>query len=143
MYMMVKWKLLQYVSPNGRAAIADWRKSLPVGDPRADLDQFLKIMVKLKDWEYPYIDALKGKKFAGLTELRWKSGRKPHRIIGYRSNDFEYTMLAGCTHNDKKYDPPDAMETARRRKGEIKSGKALTREYQLVTDEGTPGQGIS
>jgi hypothetical protein len=107
------------------------------------LDGFLKIMVKLKDWEYPDINALQGKRFAGLTELRWKSGRKPHRIFGYQSNNLEYTMLIGCTHDKKKYDPPDAMETARRRKIEIESGEASTHEYQLLTDEGTEGQGIS
>jgi len=141
--MMVKWKLLQYVSPMGRAAIADWRKRLPVGAPKADLDQFLKLMVKLGVWEYPDIDTLKGERYAGLTELRWKSDRKPHRIFGYKSNDYEYTMLIGCTHDKKKYDPPDAMETAWRRKREIESGEASTREYQLLTDEGTTGQDIS
>jgi hypothetical protein len=140
--MLVKWKLFQYISQMDRAAITDWRKRLPVGYPRADLDQFLKLMVKTKDWEYPDIDTLKSKRFAGLTELRWKSGGKPHRILGYKSNDFEYTMLVGCTHDKKKYDPPEAMETARRRKIEIESGEASTREYQLLTDEGTTGQDV-
>ena len=131
--MMVKWKLLQYMSPMGRAAIADWRKCLPVGAPKADLDQFLRLMVKLRDWEYPDIDTLKGGRYSGITELRWKSGRKSH----------QYTMLIGCTHDKKKYDPRDAMETAWRRKREIESGEASTREYQLLTDEGITGQGIS
>jgi hypothetical protein len=136
MYMLVKWKLLQYVSPMGRAAIVDFRKSLTVGDPRADLDTFLKNMAKTAIWEYPHIDTLKGPYAGlGLTELRWKSNRKPHRILGFRSNDFEYTMLIGCTHDEKKYDPPDAMDTARRRKKELESGKASTNEYQLLTDK--------
>jgi hypothetical protein len=82
---MIKWRLLQYVSPMGRAALEDWRKSLPIGAPRADLDHFLKLMAKSAVWEYPDIDTLKSERYAGLTELRWKSGRKPHRIFGYES----------------------------------------------------------
>src|SRR5580700_10280212 len=96
------WSLVEYVSPSGRPAIADWRKSLPKGAPRADMDTFFKLMAKARRWEPPDIDTLKGARYQGMTELRWKSGRKPHRIFGYRSADFEYTMLVGCTHDGKK-----------------------------------------
>ena len=132
--MMARWKLNQYVSPSGRKSIDDRRKDLPVGAPRADMDVFLKFMVKALEWEYPDIDSLKGDRFAGLTELRWKSGRVPHRIFGYKTGDFEYLMLIGCTHNGKKYSPVDAMETARTRKIQIENGEASTCEYRLITD---------
>jgi hypothetical protein len=134
---MSVWRFLQYVSPQGRAAIDDWRKSLPVGVPRANLDTFLKTMAKSREWAPPDIDTLKGSRYLGLMELRWKSGRKPHRVLGYQSAEGEYTMLVGCTHDGRKYDPPDAFETAVRRKKQIESGEAQAREYQLVTDERT------
>ena len=133
--MMIKWRLFQYVSPNGRRAIEDWRKQLPVGSPRADLDTFLKVMVNSAKWEPPDIAFLKGDRYKGITELRWKSGRVPHRILGYQTGDHEYLMLIGCTHNARKYDPPDAMETARRRREEIQKGAASSNEYTLLTGE--------
>lgn len=108
-----------------------------IGNPRSDLDEFLKMMARSERWEYPDIDTLKGDRYRkhGLTELRWRSDGKPHRIFGYQSGDFEYTMLIGCTHAAKKYNPPDAMETARKRKIKIDNGEALTREFKLRTDE--------
>jgi len=45
---MKERRFLQYVSAQGRACIDDWRKTLPVGAPRADLDTFLKTMSKLR-----------------------------------------------------------------------------------------------
>ena len=68
----------------------DWRKrDLAIGRPRADLDTFLKNLVKLREWEYPVIDNLKGERYRGLSELRWKSGRTPHRIFGYHQGELE------------------------------------------------------
>ena len=99
------------------------------------MDAFLAFMVKLETWEYPDIDSLKGDRYKGLTELRWKSGKMPHRILGYQTGAFEYLMLIGCTHNEKKYDPPEAMETARRRREEIQKGEASTSEYKLISDK--------
>jgi hypothetical protein len=137
-----RWLLLQYQSGNGRKAIEDWRKGLPVGLPRADLDTFLRQIAKKDKWEYPDIDGLKGKKYRGLSELRWKSGNVPHRIIGYTQADHLFVMLIGCTHNKKKYDPTDALDTAAKRKKKIEDGEAGTCEYKLITDSGDAEQGV-
>jgi hypothetical protein len=130
----MKWRLLQYLSSGGRGAIDDWRKSLPVNPQQADLDTFLKMMVKLDKWEYPHIKPLTGP-HAGLTELRWKSGGLQHRIVGYRTGEHEYLMLVGCTHRGKQYNPSDALNTARRRKQQIEQKEALSNEYKLLTSE--------
>jgi hypothetical protein len=106
---------------------------MPQGARRADMDTFLRAMVKRREWEYPDIDALKGNGMQGLTELRWKSEGVPHRIFGYRIDETRYVCLIGCTHNAKKYTPPDAMKTARTRRNEIQTGDATYREYQLLT----------
>ena len=130
----LKWKLFQYQSGSGRKAIDDWRKDIPVGLPRADLDNFLKIVAKKDKWEYPDLDSLQSKKYQGLSELRWRSGNVPYRIIGYSQADHEYVMLIGCTHNNKKYTPPDALGTAVKRRDKINSGEATICEYTLLTD---------
>jgi hypothetical protein len=107
---------------------------MPQGTRRADMDTFLKAQAKKSEWEYPDIDALKGKKFRGLTELRWKSDGIPHRILGCRIAQRQYLCLIGCTHNAKKYMPPDAMNSAKDRFDQIQSEQATYCEYQLITN---------
>ena len=133
---MFRWKLFQYQSSRGRLAIDDWRNNLPIGLPRADLDSFLKTMAKKEMWEYPDIRTLSGKKYRGLIELRWRSGNVPHRIIGYSPGSHQFVMLIGCTHNKKKYYPPDCLDTAVRRKKKIESMEASICEFKLITDQG-------
>lgn len=119
--MLYRWKFLQYESPAGRKSIEDWRNEIPRGSPRADMDNFLKLLAKSTHWSNSDdIRALKGRRYRGLTELRWRSGRVPYRLIGYCqgqpgiSTSGEYVLLIGCTHNAKKYDPPSALETVSR-----------------------------
>ena len=143
--MLFKWKFLQYESSAGRKSIDDWRKDIPVGLPRADLDNFLKILAKSAEWSSPDISPLHGKPYQGLTELRWKSGRVPYRLIGYANRRpelpelGEYVLLIGCTHNAKKYDPPSALESARRYREDILRGKAKVCDYKLITDQPDEG----
>ena len=132
-YIVDKWTLYQYVSGSERCALDDWRKSMPQGARRADMDTFLKAMVKKREWEFPDIDTLKGRGMQGLTELRWKSEGVPHRIFGYRLTENKYVCLIGCTHDAKKYTPPGAMKTARTRRHDIQTGAAIYREYKLLT----------
>ena len=133
---LIQWTFFQYVSPNGRKAINDWRKSMPQGEFRADLDYFLRQLAKKTKWEYPDIDTLKGEYLKGLTELRWKSGGIPHRLFGYQLGEFEYLLLIGCTHGDKnKYDPVDARETAARRRDAIQRNEASYDQYPLISSK--------
>jgi hypothetical protein len=128
--MIAQWRLYQYVSANGRRAIADWRKALPVGAPRAYLDTFLRDMAKKDEWDPPDFEPLHGEQ-RGLTELRWKCGKLPHRIIGYVLAEHCYLMLIGCTHRES-YDPQNALETALLRRKQIQNNEASYDEYQLV-----------
>lgn len=126
-----KWRLYQYVSPVGRLAIVDWRKSLPIGQPRADLDTFLRDMAKKAIWEPPDIEPLHGAPYQGLSELRWKSGRLPHRIFGYQPAPNEYVMLIGCTHRGT-YDPPNVFDTVIVRRRQIQNREASIAKYELI-----------
>ena len=128
-----------------RKAITDWRKKLKVGAPKAFLDKFLKDRVKEAKWIYPVIDGLRGERYQGLSELRWRCGR-PHRIIGYsrcvpklggpqaEQHVGVFVMLIGCTHDGKKYYPTECLDTAVDRKKDIEEGRATTSEYILPVD---------
>lgn len=99
------------------------------------MDTFLKVLVKQKVWHYPDIDGLGSGKYQGLSELRWKCGRVPYRIIGYTAAERVFVMLIGCTHNERKYKPADCFDTALARKKEIERNQASTDEYKLVTNK--------
>ncbi len=132
-YIAVEWKLVQYVSPNGRKLIDDWRSSLTT-TRTADLDTFLRNMAKKSRWAYPDLAALRGKNLKGLYELRWRSENGvPHRIGGYFAADHEFVMLIGWTHNKKKYDPPSALETLLQRRKNLLKGDATLDEFTILT----------
>lgn len=133
-----KWTFYQYVSPGGRKAIDDWRKSFAAGSRKADMDVFLRELAKKQEWEWPDIDSLKGKPYKGLSELRWKSGGVPQRIIGLGIGDHQYLFLIGCTHNKKKYTPPEALDTAADRRDKIARKEATFDAYPLIVDTRTP-----
>jgi hypothetical protein len=137
----VKWTLLEYVSPAGRGVITDWRNDLVSASRKADLDSFLRNMVKNSNWCPPNIKGLHGKHLTGLWELRWRSDNGvPHRIGGYFPDEIGiFVMLIGWTHNKKKYDPPSALETILNRKNFVKTGAATLREYQILTGRTTKG----
>jgi hypothetical protein len=117
-----------YVSPAGNNKIEDWYGGLSVQE-RSDADEFIKIMRKTKDWKKPdYRPKLSG--YRGLGELRWSSEKKQHRLIGYLQ-DGAFYALVGCTHKQQVYNPADALDTADKRKKEIKNGRAITEPYDL------------
>jgi hypothetical protein len=119
-----------YVSPADNNKIADWYDGLSVQE-RSDADAFLKNMRRMaaKDWKMPdYRAALKG--YKGLGELRWISMKKQHRLIGFFKDGVWYAVV-GCTHKQQVYDPHDALDTAKRYKGQIERGEVITVDYNL------------
>jgi len=129
----VVFRLVQYVSPSGRKVISDWREGLATVGRRADMDVFLRNMVKKSVWAYPEIGGFSGKHLKGFRELRWRSDNVPHRIGGYFAADNEFVMLIGFTHNKKKYDPPMALDMLDSRKKKLRSGEATRCEYAITT----------
>lgn len=117
-----------YVSPAGNNKIRHWYEDLSAQE-RADADTFIQIMRKTKDWKKPdYRSKLTG--YKGLGELRWPSEQKQHRLIGYLQ-DGAFFALIGCIHKQQVYAPADALDTADRRKKEIRNGRAGTEPYDL------------
>jgi hypothetical protein len=66
----------------------------------------------------------------GLGELRWLSGDKQHRLIGFFMKGYWYAVI-GCTHKQQIYNPPDAIETGKKRKKQIEREEVNTVDYNL------------
>ena len=117
-----------YVSLAGNNRIADWYLGLSKQE-RSDADEFLKIMRRTRGWKLPeYRPRLTNGN--GLGELRWFSEGKQHRLIGFFKGGFWYAV-AGCTHKQQVYSPPDVLETAKRNKRQIENGTVTTVDYDL------------
>lgn len=132
----VKTPIRCYVSPVGNPKIADWYEKLSAQE-KADADAFLSIMRKTTDWKMPnyrsQLKAIRGVKAShvrGLGELRWQSGKKQHRLLGFFANGSWHAVI-GCTHKQNIYDPRDALTTAVKRKTEIENREVTTVEYDL------------
>jgi hypothetical protein len=135
---MSKWRtqIRCYVSPAGNNKIADWYVDLSIQE-KADVDAFLRTMRKTGDWQMPnyrpHLRVVKGAKASqvrGLGELRWITGKKQHRLLGFFGDGVWYAVL-GCTHKQNIYDPSDALATAVKRKNEIQKGEVKTVGYDL------------
>jgi len=105
---------LDFKSAAGNNLIAEWYCGVSV-ECRAMFDTLLENLGKQAEWKYPDYKSLGD----GLGEIRWKCDKKQHRVIGCRwTNPSGFLLLIGCTHKDQIYDPPDAINTAdKRRRG--------------------------
>jgi hypothetical protein len=118
-----------YVSPAGNNKIEDWYVGLSTQE-KADADTFLRLMRKTRDWQMPsYRPSLAGVKRIG--ELRWTSQKRQHRLLGFFGDGGVWYALVGCIHKQQVYDPRDALNTARKYKGQIEEGEVETVEYDL------------
>ena len=117
-----------YVSPAGNNKVEDWYRAL-LPQERAYADEFIKSMRKTREWTLPHY-RLRLRGYKGLGELRWHSGKKQHRLIGYLKGETFFAVM-GCTHKGSVYDPHDALDTAEQRKSQIERGEVKTVEYDL------------
>jgi hypothetical protein len=118
---------LDYWSPAGNNLIADWYCGISV-ESRAMFDDLLEVLSKKAEWKYPDFKRLDD----GLGEIRWKCDKKQHRVIGCSwKNPNGYLLLIGCTHKQQIDDPPDALETAdKRRRGLQFESRGAAREHK-------------
>ena len=129
---MNKWHLKDFVSHTGRNQIADWYELLSA-QARSDFDALIDILEKKEDWSYPEYKDLK-RKHKGVGEIRWKTEKTQHRVLGYSPSDHVFVLLIGCTHKMNIYNPPEALDTALERKKKVESGEAGTCDHETEID---------
>lgn len=111
--------------------MTDWYKQL-LSQEQTDFDTLIRILAKTRQWRMPEFRWIKGRPYAGLGEIRFTSERKQHRVIGfYGPSPREFTMLIGCIHKQNIYNPPNALDTAARRKRAIETGTAGVQHHEL------------
>ena len=125
------WNFREYQSVEGTLPVSEWYEKLSPRN-KAKAKRFIGIARKLERLEMPDFKSLRGKKFKGLLEARWRGDNKvPHRIFCYASSGRQVIFLCGCTHKGNRYTPTNARETAVKRRKEIQDERASTRELDL------------
>ena len=116
---MVNWTFFDYVSPANSNPIVKWLDTLTTQE-RSDLRELLKYLSKVQNWQHPVFKWLRGKKYQGLGEIRFKTLQGiPLRLIGIKGNEPNtFIFLVGCSHKEN-YDPPSALDTANKRRGDL------------------------
>lgn len=66
----------------------------------------------------------------GLSELRWFSENKQQRLVGFFHGS-AWIALIGCTHKQKRYTPPDSLQTAKKRKKQVERKEVETVEFDI------------
>ena len=70
-----------------------------------------------------------------IWELIFYSDRRQHRIFGiFGPERKQATLLMGCYHKGKVYNPPDAMETAYKRAGLLSRREVIYSERKIPVD---------
>lgn len=125
--MLPQWTFSAYISPAGKRRFSEWYDHLHA-EAQGAFDVLLEHLIQRprNEWRRPEFDILSGK-YAGMGELRFDVARVEHRPLGFFGpSRAEFTLLIGATKKGQKYDPHSALETARKRMGEIKSGVGST-----------------
>lgn len=114
-----------YVSPAGRNKIEQWYEGLSAVE-RADADVFIGRVRSLRDWGWPDYRPL----FVGIGELRWTSGGKQQRLLGFFDGE-TWIALIGCSHKGRVYTPPSCLDTAKDRKKQVERAEVQSVEFDL------------
>jgi hypothetical protein len=129
--MAVRWEFRCFVSADGTDEIHDWfrQQSKQV---RARFQSRLSMLAKLPfaEWNDTLHKALHGD-CKGLNEIRFKGDRVQQRPLGFRSGEFEFTILFCAKEKSNKFVPANACEKALERKREVTEDKDGSRTNAL------------
>lgn len=130
-----EWKFWDFTHSDNNP-IEDWYKTLSE-DAQRLFQGLLKNNYKVENpihW-LGFKRYLKGElKGSGIWELEFFSGVQ-YRVLGFFGpRRKEATLLIGCYHKQKIYEPPNALKTALKRKEMLEEGIATYRERKIRTD---------
>ena len=113
------WTFLDFLVDGRRNDIYDWMKNLPAA-ASARLDALISYLEVTEHWRRPEFDALHGKKYRGIAELRFKADKIQYRPLGCHGPERrQFTLLIGCEKKGPIYRPASARETAVARRQDL------------------------
>jgi len=113
---------MDYCSPAGNNLIEEWYLGLPE-EGQAAFDVTLKALSITEDWRE--MSEFKSLGMNGLCEIRFKSGNVQYRPAGYFGPGPKcFSIYVGSYKKGKVYNPPDAFDLAKKRKGNVARGEA-------------------
>lgn len=126
--MHVVWTFRSYVTAAGNDRVARWYRSQSAGAQAAfdAVREYLEVRER-DDWRRPDFDKLSGR-YKELGELRFEVANVQYRPLGFFGPaKAEFTILVGATKKGNIYDPPDALETALKRRKEVLQNPARSK----------------
>jgi hypothetical protein len=141
---MIPWRLLEYVTDDGRSPFQEWYGTLDT-EAQAALDATVLELTVSDDWT-----DREGRQFRqltrsehGLSEIRFwvfgdfepRKSRPPRRRLRafglYRPDQREFIFLGGCEkqRGGLVYIPEDALGLAMKHKQSFEAGRGTTRDY--------------
>ena len=123
----VSLRLREIVGANGKGVITDWLSKEPAARAKFHVRIGNLRLVPRTDWNNNQFHKLKDAD--GVHEIKWKSGSKEWRALGFDRSGF-FVMLIGCTHKGDVYDPKSCIDTAVTRKKETEQGRRTIIDYQ-------------
>jgi len=130
--LTTKWKFLDYCRGNSNP-IEDWYQSLSL-EGKLLFDNILKTNQKTENpYDWIQFKSVRGNKYKGIWELKFKADQKAYRMLLILDKKVQQraVLLVGCYHKQRRYFPPDALDTALRNKKEFESGKAGWSEREI------------
>jgi hypothetical protein len=128
------WKYRCYVSADGKDRIRETydRKSKK---KKARFRARLHLLAQIEDaqWHAGYYKKLQGDG-DGLWELRFEADNVQQRPLGFKLGDHEFTILFWAEEINDRFVPPNACETALRRKADVLNDRSRSCELWLVLE---------
>jgi hypothetical protein len=124
---------LDYVDSSGTNQIEAWLESLPPGTKEAVKSKLTARVLfgsEQPRLQPPHFERMKQ---VNLIEVKFRVARVIYRVFGcYGPGLAEVALLVGATKSGNQLTPPDAIETAQRRRDEILGGRRrVTRQCLL------------
>ena len=131
------WRFWDYVSPAGNNLIKEWVQGLS-GEAQLFFNSILK-NIRNTDRPQEWISFkgfLSGKyRKEKIWELEFISDKRQYRVLGvFGPGRKEATLLVGCYHKQRVYQPPNALDEAVKRKKGLSERRATRRERQVRDD---------
>ena len=132
--MRVRWSFRCYRSPDGTDQIRKWYD----GSSKQLQARFLSRLRTLAqlpfaEWNENFYKELHGS-CAGIGEIRFQADKVQQRPLGFRSAEWEFTLLFCATEKGGKFVPLSACEKALARKQEVLRNRGQTNVLWLALE---------